>query len=481
MNLIIANTVLTFAGAILTETTLSFVGLGDPFQPSWGQLLEAARSVGALGLGDVVVLRPAGRGRRPRRLRVHAARQRPRRHPESAKAVDPMTAQRIVPHDVAGQGAAARVAGRRQWPLPKEADPNAPLLERRAPDHAVPPAERDGPRRRRRELPAERRRGARASPASPAAARRRRRSRSSGCSRRTRGSSAGRVRLFGIDLLKKSPNALRRYRWREIAVVFQGAMNALNPVRRIRDQIAEPLEERLNVPRRDARKRADELLELVGIPRGRGSRVPARALGRDAPADDDRDGARLRPGRDHRRRADDRPRRHGPGADPRALRAAAPRARPVADPHHPRPVGHRRDVRPGARDVRRQGRRGGAGRDRLPQPAASRTPRSSWARSRTSAPTGGRSRSSPASRRTSASRRRPAASPRAARWPGTCAARSRRPRSRSPTASASPATSGRRAPTASRRRGRPRPGPRSLIGADAAPTTEPGAGAGAVA
>ena len=51
MNLIIANTVLTFAGAILTETTLSFVGLGDPFQPSWGQLLESARSVGALGLG----------------------------------------------------------------------------------------------------------------------------------------------------------------------------------------------------------------------------------------------------------------------------------------------------------------------------------------------------------------------------------------------------------------------------------------------
>jgi peptide/nickel transport system permease protein len=41
MNLIIANAVLTFAGAILTETTLSFVGLGDPFQPSWGQILEA--------------------------------------------------------------------------------------------------------------------------------------------------------------------------------------------------------------------------------------------------------------------------------------------------------------------------------------------------------------------------------------------------------------------------------------------------------
>jgi len=51
INLIIANAVLVFAGAVLTETFLSFVGLGDPFQPSWGQLLEAARTVGAPGLG----------------------------------------------------------------------------------------------------------------------------------------------------------------------------------------------------------------------------------------------------------------------------------------------------------------------------------------------------------------------------------------------------------------------------------------------
>ncbi|HET9457553.1 MAG TPA: ABC transporter permease [Candidatus Limnocylindrales bacterium] len=51
VNLIVANAILVFAGAVLTETTLSFVGLGDPFQPSWGQLLEAARSTGAPGLG----------------------------------------------------------------------------------------------------------------------------------------------------------------------------------------------------------------------------------------------------------------------------------------------------------------------------------------------------------------------------------------------------------------------------------------------
>ena len=51
MNLIVANAVLTFAIAVFTETTLSFIGLGDPFQPSWGQILYAAESSGAPGLG----------------------------------------------------------------------------------------------------------------------------------------------------------------------------------------------------------------------------------------------------------------------------------------------------------------------------------------------------------------------------------------------------------------------------------------------
>ena len=50
-NLIVANTVLTFAAAIFTETTLAFIGLGDPFAPSWGQLLNAAQAIGAPTLG----------------------------------------------------------------------------------------------------------------------------------------------------------------------------------------------------------------------------------------------------------------------------------------------------------------------------------------------------------------------------------------------------------------------------------------------
>jgi len=62
INLIVANAVLVFAGAILIETTLSFVGLGDPFQPSWGQILESARSAGAPGLGAWWYVVPPGVG-----------------------------------------------------------------------------------------------------------------------------------------------------------------------------------------------------------------------------------------------------------------------------------------------------------------------------------------------------------------------------------------------------------------------------------
>ena len=50
-NLIVANAVLVFAGAILTETQLAFVGLGDPFVPSWGQILNSAEAQGAPTLG----------------------------------------------------------------------------------------------------------------------------------------------------------------------------------------------------------------------------------------------------------------------------------------------------------------------------------------------------------------------------------------------------------------------------------------------
>ncbi len=87
------------------------------------------------------------------------------------------------------------------------------------------------------------------------------------------------VKLFDVDLVPKSENAMRRYRWREISIVFQGAMNALNPVRKVGEQIAEPIEQRLGVGRDRSLKRASELLELVGIPAKRGSTYPHELSG----------------------------------------------------------------------------------------------------------------------------------------------------------------------------------------------------------
>jgi len=89
----------------------------------------------------------------------------------------------------------------------------------------------------------------------------------------------GSVELFGIDLVPKSEVAMQRYRWREISIVFQGAMNALNPVIRVRDQIAEPIRYRLGQSEEIARNGAVELLDMVGIPRKRSGAYPHELSG----------------------------------------------------------------------------------------------------------------------------------------------------------------------------------------------------------
>jgi len=71
------------------------------------------------------------------------------------------------------------------------------------------------------------------------------------------------------DLLKMGPDELRRLRWREIAIVFQSAMNALNPVLNVRDQLLDVIHAHLKMPRDEAHSRAASLLDLVGIPRSR--------------------------------------------------------------------------------------------------------------------------------------------------------------------------------------------------------------------
>jgi peptide/nickel transport system permease protein len=60
MPMVFANTTLTVAAAILAETTLSFLGLGDPTRVSWGSMLEAAFGVGAMTTGSWWFIVPPG-------------------------------------------------------------------------------------------------------------------------------------------------------------------------------------------------------------------------------------------------------------------------------------------------------------------------------------------------------------------------------------------------------------------------------------
>ena len=85
---------------------------------------------------------------------------------------------------------------------------------------------------------------------------------------------SGSVLLRGTDIMADGEASVRSARWTEIAMVFQGAMNAFNPVRRIASQLVEVLQVRGRLPRRAAQDRARELLEIVGIPRDRASRYP---------------------------------------------------------------------------------------------------------------------------------------------------------------------------------------------------------------
>jgi len=89
------------------------------------------------------------------------------------------------------------------------------------------------------------------------------------------------VLFDGIDLLKLPEERMRReVRWKRIAMVFQGSMNALNPIIRVGDQIAEAILLHENgVSKKEALERAVELLEMVGLDRSTVRRYPFELSG----------------------------------------------------------------------------------------------------------------------------------------------------------------------------------------------------------
>ncbi len=77
----------------------------------------------------------------------------------------------------------------------------------------------------------------------------------------------GSIRVDGMDVTKMSEGEVRRkIRWRKVSMVFQGAMNAFNPVLKVGEQIIEPMLLHTDMTREEAWARAEELVQQVGLP-----------------------------------------------------------------------------------------------------------------------------------------------------------------------------------------------------------------------
>lgn len=254
--LMLANTVLVISLAILSESTLAFLGLGDPTLVSWGQMLNYAFTRGAVSAGAWWALIPPGLAIvwvvlgttllgtaledvfNPRLKRHHLE-------------ADEATA---VADEIGTDASAALVH-----------DDSAPLLSVRG--LSIEFDSPSGPLRAVDDVSFDVRRGETIGLVGESG---------SGKTTTVLGLMRllppggrvvhGEVRFDGRDLLALSPDELRAVRWSRLSIVFQGAMNALNPVRTVGDQVAEAI--RVHEPRigrRAANTRARELLERVGI------------------------------------------------------------------------------------------------------------------------------------------------------------------------------------------------------------------------
>jgi peptide/nickel transport system permease protein len=263
--LMLANMVLVISLAILAESTLAFLGLGDATVISWGQMLNYAFGRGAVSAGAWWALLPPGFAIVWVVLGTTLL----------GTALEDALNPRLKRHhleapgsDVARDRVLAPMA-----PAPAEGT-SIPILSVR--DLSIEFETPAGPLRAVDGVSFDLRRGETLGLVGE-----------SGCGKTTTVLGvlrllppggrivSGQVWFDGEDLLGLGGAALRTFRWTRLSLVFQGAMNAMNPVRTIGDQIAEAV--RLHAPgttRAQANRRVGDLLERVGIGRQRAGDYP---------------------------------------------------------------------------------------------------------------------------------------------------------------------------------------------------------------
>ena len=86
--------------------------------------------------------------------------------------------------------------------------------------------------------------------------------------------TSGEIFYQGVDLRKQSEREMQKLRGNQISMIFQNPMASLNPVQTIGAQIIEVIRRHQKLSKKDAHKRAEEMLQMVGIPESRISEYP---------------------------------------------------------------------------------------------------------------------------------------------------------------------------------------------------------------
>ena len=337
--LILANTTLAVPISILTETTLAFLGLGDPTQPSWGKTLEEAFDAGAISRDAWWYYLPAGLGIVVVVLAFTLF----------GRALEEILDPRLCGSDSNSRCSVLELRDLHVTYRSERGD--VPAV--RGVDLTIEPGETVG-------LAGE-----------------------SGCGKSTIAGAVlrllppatqvdGEVLLDGEDVYDDAgrPPACRALDAARDRVPGRAALAQPGAARRAPDRGGDPAALHDPTPSARDRRRVGELLERVGIPAAGARAYPHQLSGGQRQRVLIALGAGVRARPADRRRADDRARRDGAGAGARAARRAAARPRAGAAVHHPRPVGADDDLRAAGGDVRRADRRGRPEPRRVRRPAA---------------------------------------------------------------------------------------------------------------